>query len=112
MNDGLDKMSDSDLSVAFAIQVAGWYYFNAGWRNSDDEACESPRFSTSADAVMPWLEGNFYSVAFDPDEGYKITVVQNHWPKEPIITEGTSPTFARAACIALIRAKRALKGAA
>ena len=80
MNKSYEEMTDAELSKEFAVKVA----------------CIN--FATSADAVLPWLEkttelfeiyhdGNLWNFS---DETQHISV--------------KASTFARAACIALIKA--------
>jgi hypothetical protein len=124
--DNLDSLSDSALSETFAVEVAGWRLLipkkgnvAALWENAAGETrerdgfgtyCISPdHFATSADAVLPWLVAEGWTCDnSEKTEPCKVRV----WPEGrwhiPII--GTAPTFARAACIALIRSKRAEKG--
>jgi hypothetical protein len=117
--DNLDTLSDAELNEAFAVDVAGWVMNST--RTSGIDPTKSfegkpPSYATSADAVLPWLERHGW-----------------HWDHTLISTLGTGdykrririygPTkrdfiqcdfpwatsFARAACIALIRSAR--KGA-
>lgn len=118
MNDELDKLSDLELSIHFAREVALWSlnFENGYWirpdgsevlREDGDEGPAFPIFATSADAVLPWLEKEWW------DANHRWTPLFrafNVWIKESeskVSGYGSSPSFARAACIALIRAKRA-----
>jgi hypothetical protein len=93
MNDNLDQL---------AAEVAGY-------RKLVTEQDWHPRFSTSADAVLPLLEQanqwscvNKLTIGY---WGYTVSVCL----KVPCSFRGEAPTFPRAACIALVRAKRAMK---
>jgi hypothetical protein len=74
-----------------------------------DRFAPFPPFTTSADAVLPWLKkagawGNKYS----PAGGHEVSCYRWSGDKDRVEWFGaTAPTFARAACISLIRAKRA-----
>lgn len=68
-------------------------------------------FATSADAVLPFLNGRAYGVASGvhgcPEGMVALILYTGHIRTDH---QAIAPTFARAACIALIRAKRAEKG--
>lgn len=117
MNDILDKLRDDTLSEIFAVEVAGWELV-ADFENR--KMWKTPQgliwggatsFATSADAVLPWLEKHGYAKAQlvsgsdQPMLWYISYPVKSGWDE----VHGKAPTFARAACIALIRAKRAAK---
>ncbi len=125
MSDNLDQLSDAALSEVFAVEVAGFLPMDHMlW---DVGACRLPfcrersdgrwiatgnlPFATSADAVLPcmrdiqWTARNGHDYC---DEMHRVTILRNG--SGHIIAEAFAPTFARAACIALIRAKRAEKG--
>lgn len=106
----LNELTDAELNEAFAVEVAGWKRCRSPFQSKsdpssrgwDDPKCygrkELPKWSTSADAVMPWLDatkhwGNLY-------------LGNNHRIEIEHRFSGTGPTFARAACIALIEQKR------
>jgi hypothetical protein len=72
-------------------------------------------FATSADAVLPfldsagWAEVNHWVARFGlpaPTKKWRVRVLFRN-----SFIEGEAPTFARAACIAVIKAKRAEKEA-
>lgn len=72
------------------------------------EKCQIPSFATSADAVMPWLEKCLgWNVSKPFSESYHFVSVKTG--DEDIFSwhNSTGETFARAACIALIRSARA-----
>lgn len=70
--------TDEQLNNAVAIHVAGWTCFDSeapwGWRNPAGELfhrADVPRFTTSADAVLPFLEKHswMHYDHFDPRDG-------------------------------------------
>ena len=139
MTDQLDQLTDAQLSEVFAREVAAWgihsrntaFWVDAEKRDGtafDVRALVGElRFATSADAVLPFLErqrawskgtvGQAVTVYGErlspspkpegvPDSEWMILApIGHHWNEaKPLVS------FARAACIALIRAKRAEKG--
>ena len=104
MSDELDQLSDAALSERFAVEVAGIWPENY-----------SPElhgiFATSADAVLPMLRNYEYvDVSREhEDPPREWCVVLSVTRESRPIYFGQAPTFARAACIALLRAKRAEK---
>lgn len=68
-----------------------------------------PPFSTDANAVLPWLEDcAVKAVRQCGEEGFPDEWMVDVFNGAPMgYGTATAPTFARAACIALIRAKRA-----
>jgi alkyl hydroperoxide reductase subunit AhpF len=87
----LDQLTDRELSEVFAVEVVG---------NND----EGHPYATSADAVLPYIEDGFTA-----DRACHLeTKPWDVWVsgKGPAV-RARAPTFARAACIALILAKRA-----
>lgn len=112
MSDALDTLSDDALSGAFARDGLGRAIDGGMMRMADEKCggigfeswCAIPPFATSADAVLPLLEKLVrVHIEWNRAGGYWFVQI----PSGHI---GTAPTFARAACIALIRAKRAEKG--
>lgn len=115
--DNLDTLNDAQLSEVFAVEVAGWRKITFRRREIWDAhgiPYTHPTFATSADAVLPFLEkyewGKF---SFGPITIYGY---EQRWSEEfgrnfrtqIVLGEGPKKaTFARAACIALILAKRA-----
>jgi len=90
VSDELDKLSDAELSDVFAVTMG--------------VTCDPDDYATSADAVMPWLEKREWSA----NGGLgcmpvAVRVLDENYREH----RSSAPTFARAACIALIRAKRA-----
>lgn len=117
MTDELDSLPDAKLSEVFAMEVAGWKKVeDCGWSDSDDEMIwdyaedelASPIFATSADAVLPWLMQIEWWGDGIKSKQRLVGVDVN--TKPGYCVQAIAPTFARAACIALIRAKRAQKG--
>ncbi len=130
MSDELDSMGDAQLSEVFAVECAGWvkrlgcthpenepdddvmcWY---GPKRDNQTATEKrygyvtpPTFATSADAVLPFLrEPEIVDVdRMDGRLGWRIVIMDY----QDLYAMAESPTFARSACIALIRAKRAAK---
>lgn len=116
----LNELTDAELSECFAVEVAGWrdivqnpiykgvYLsgFNDSIGKTESANCGSrwgcPMFSTSADAVLPWLYKRHWEVQQTSSSKAPIRVLLDH-SRGPC---GEATTFARAACIALIEAKR------
>lgn len=124
----LEELTDQELSEAFAVEVAGWRRRIATVENpveqggmrlpnhfslktieawtSESELRHTgvysgpPSFATDANAVLPWLEKDVWQGGFQPGSpGYNWVRVPNG--------NGHATTFARAACIALIKSQRA-----
>lgn len=132
-SDALDQMSDADVTMMFAREVAG-LLMPAYWEGSDfpfvcrldpegNRMTAFPHFATDANAVLPWLEKHaawskgtvgsavsVYGRKMSPvpkpegvaDSDWMVLhVIGHHWNEAvPRVS------FARAACIALIRAAR------
>lgn len=126
MNDELDKLSDAELSELFAVEVAGWVYVPDGcgvqWFVPPNLPPAAnlrtnrpvPQFSTDTNAVLPWLEkwklGAPHTKgpsAYLKNDGWSVVAYNGKEPPNHANAIAVAPTFARAACIALIRAKRA-----
>lgn len=114
--DDLDQLSDEKLSECFVVEVAGWIhgqFVNDWWRPGSDMVEPVPSFATDANAVLPWLEKHGWKATGVRAGGTSATtmIVLSH----DLMTEITALScdrindFARAACVALIRAKRATK---
>jgi hypothetical protein len=119
----LDQLTDRDLSEVFAVEVAGWKRGKsikgspAIWPPDCDPPTKRRKggwphgisvgdsFATSADAVLPFL---------DQCSHVKLERFRDGWwgyVSTPSFGKCDGPTtFARAACIALIEAKRAEGG--
>lgn len=135
MNDDLEAMSDSELSARVALEVAGWFCMRFGypegqhgqqspgmlscdpshkdacWHNGHSQFQVPPPFATSADAVLPWLEKQGWKCAGNRAGQTSATTVfvvcHQSASQEGFAVSCDQPNdFARAACIALIRAKR------
>ena len=120
MTDELDSMDFVQLSETFATEVAGWKHEGpviiaakkggiiANWKNANGDWVYDPTFATDANAVLPWLgkHQNANSYAFGI---WMIRIIISDSRPIKILAEASAPTFPRAACIALIRAKRAEK---
>jgi hypothetical protein len=125
MNDQLDGMSNAELDEIFTVEVAGFVpmdcmlhdvgaYRGAGSRERSDGkwiASHIP-FCTNANAVLPWLEKHFIETEWcSPGQHHPRETHDNWRIRIPgvIAGDGRARTFARAAVLALIRAKRASK---
>jgi len=126
MSDELDRLNNSELSEAVAREVLGCEVDGEGAMRMPDTSMGGqgfehwriiPPFAWSADAVLPLLEvrgwrgtsnrcGSTCAATVttqDPETGEQFTAQASD--------ESTQAPFARAACIALIRAARAKGGA-
>ena len=94
--------TDDELNAAFAEKVAGWWL----WPGYRDQWCDGTedrgkaRFTTSFDAVLPWL-GKWRTIAIDWDRIAGLWSVGVGQHKD---TPAYSPVLPRAAVIALLRA--------
>ena len=142
--DSLESLSDLELNEVFAVEVCGWTAGEGKWidDNGGDGYCSSgysleweghwiddgkrkfPRtalaFSSSADAVLPYLEkASHERVAFTDSIWYdkmgdywtvELRVPARQAPARDKIEIGAShASFARAACLALVKAHKAAK---
>lgn len=123
----LDSLTDVQLSEVFAREVAGWGIHRrntALWVDADKVAStkyevhafhDELRFATSADAVLPFIEASgVFPEIMRPWQNLLTEGVEpvRVWEVRFDAVWAIAPTFARAACIALIRAARAGKGRA
>ena len=109
----LNELTDAELSECFAVEVAGWkipsgctnyrtrpdgvrVFFNTLTDNDP-----VPEFSTSADAVLPWLNKSEWNASSGDDGLFRVTVYSGEK-----VSTAMDVSFERAACIALIEAKR------
>ncbi len=95
MTDNLDTLSDAELNRAFTIEVTGEHFTHG----------TEEKFCTDANAVLHWLEkAGSWTQDFDPfvpiPMRYRVYLRR-------FDIEGVASIPARAAVIALIRAKRA-----
>ncbi len=122
MTDELEQLTDAQLSAVFAVEVAGWRFHkgdpNEQWVALHDDwwicsaECdkrpaqsmfkEVHPFATSADAVLPHLEryGPYVHCEICATE-WHVTILD--YDGNSVV--GIGQSFARAACLALIRAK-------
>ncbi len=135
-NDGLDAKSDSELSVLFAHEIVGFKWIGnpdsrtshlvrpdfkynaANWITSQSPTerfkkqvtSAVPDVCTDANAVLPWLEKLLsWRITGASGAGVGWIVEVDFTPvseNAAMHSLGRAPTFARAAVIALLRAKR------
>jgi hypothetical protein len=122
--DNLDSLSLEELNRIMAVEIAGWFSHATESKKCHDPeglSCywdDVPPFSTSADAILPWLEKGFVtayrgdgiSETIAPDSPWTVHFRLAHLPPGNSHI-GTAPTFPHAAAKALIRAERAKKQA-
>lgn len=116
--DTLDQATDAELNELFAVEVAetmeridpqhGEARAYAMKRTGAYRSCEwrdhFTDFATDANAVLPWLEKcGPWKADQSPPDGVWVSV------DRPAFAQAYADTFARAAVIALIRARRAGK---
>jgi len=122
-----EEMSDAELSEAFALQVAGWTrpiremeegmlnHSDFYWKDASRLVTGWPNFAKSADAVLPWLSKPFthaknwkVNINFSClSEMHYVTIYDGLLAEEyPSAYLGVAPTLARAACLALLNAKK------
>lgn len=124
--DSLDAKSDAELNQLFSVEVVRRRFDQTvayGWRDSKGArrpTAEWPEnFCADANAVLFWLE-NWHrenpmnrsieiSRAGNCRMDWFITLVIENEEQKYDYSMGTASTFARAACLSLIRAKRASK---
>lgn len=124
--DDLDQKTDAELSEVFAVEVAeavrrpdesktDWFVPGQSIHGRGRWLNELPPFATSADAVMPWLEKWKGRETDGIVNIRRINSVPPTWVVSLAADIGKTYFYggahilARAACIALIRAKRATK---
>lgn len=129
--DNLDSLPDAQLDELFRREVCGWYpepCNKAFWRThhpKENDPFEGyigkepshyhsrslPPFCASADSVLPWLEKWDWDCAWNrADYLIRIFKYPRH-NREDAQWWAAGKTFARCAVIALLRARRAEKGA-
>lgn len=120
--DNLDQPPDAELSEVFAVEVAGYKRFldpacGFIWKDAEGAVViprVRQRFATSADAVLPYIDALGWAEVNQWNQRDGKPTNERAWRVRVMARgsyiEGTAPTFARAACIALLRATRAEKG--
>lgn len=103
--DTLDQATDAELNELFSHEVAGWIKSVVTNKPDGHPWMKSPPiFATDANAVLPWLEKcGPWKADQSPPDGVWVSV------DRPAFAQAYADTFARAACLALIRARRAGK---
>lgn len=131
MSDNLDQLSDAELSETFAVDMCqtlkretprdgglrAYSVVGTGaWREIREEGAwgwpeDFVDYAMSADAVMPWLEKSAEMVCISRYTGWdELDWAVLLWENDEngaLVAQGESPSLARAACLALIRAHRA-----
>ena len=115
-NDKLEQLTDAELSEVFAVEVAGWEKVMPSergytWKNPNGNGegnpvlVSYPPFAYHVDAVLPWLEKHNEITILREDGFWKVYlyVFKDMAP----LYKSYNTSFPRAACVALIRAKRA-----
>jgi hypothetical protein len=122
VSDNLDQLSDTALSEVFAVEVLNWKRgINCDGRPAVwPPDCEpytkrkqgewpygisiGATYAVSADAVLEhFVSGELHTLRRKPERAAFVDTEHGRFA-------GYASTFARAACLALIRAKRAEKG--
>jgi hypothetical protein len=113
----VSELSDAALSELFAEKIAGYERDakNAGcWRSPNMTRGAFPNtpppFATSADAVLPFLHGWIWRAGGgDTPDACSITISKENGrtPHDASKFYHGKGTFARAVCVALLRAKEA-----
>jgi hypothetical protein len=114
MNDNLSNMTDSELSGAFAVEVAGYVRLNEVWVEDPIRKIgfdsSMLKFSTSMDAVLPWLAKRGWTEMSQSDMRNGKPSGECRWRVRLIhlgqFVEAIAPSLPRAACITLIMAAR------
>lgn len=122
--DDLDAKTDAELNELFLREVAGWFpepnnksFWRTHWPRDNDNFkgyqgpepshfhnVMLPRPCTDANAVLPWLEKEKrWEINYFGDAQWK----EKAYCAEVRGFRVLAPTFARAAVLALLRAKRA-----
>lgn len=112
--------TDDELNIAFAKNVCGWYqdislekemfWASRGWATTR----KLPAFTTSADAVLPWLDRHYSWHIEKAIKGYRCVIADEQWwlGSDALVRvdtdtwqyEGRADNAARACAIALLRA--------
>lgn len=114
----LNQLSDAELSVVFAVEVAGDSPDNVAWFTKaiakghvDPNALP---YAHSMDAVLPFITKHGWAELIQWDMVNGIYAKSSRWKVSILVRgliEGESTSLPRAACIALILAARAEKEA-
>ena len=121
--DNLYQLDDAELSGLFAEKVARLksicikaivnpriehYTYSAPTKDNPYLRLPLPSFATSADAVLPWLEKHTWRGCSycSPHGDHRAATVEVFCERDSSMITVQSTTLPRAACIALIRAKR------
>ena len=133
-SDTLDQATDAELNELFAVEVAETMeridpqhgearayamkgtgaYRSCEWRDHFTD------FATDANAVLPYLEKDQFVISNLSSDGVTVELFKDYpgigpeyncpqGPSTEVYAQGAAPILARAACIALIRARRAGK---
>lgn len=107
----LNELTDAELSECFAVEVAGWTKPNGMWTHPNGTPMGFiPPFSTSADAVLPWLEKHLCVSVTWAANGWHVVIHTETGSGDdydmPVLGQADDAALSRAACIALIEAKR------
>ena len=108
MSTDYSKLSDAELSAAVAEKVAGWRMVGKkrGLPPGNSGTYPNtgiPPYATSADAVLPLLPKERHKtfwICHAGYLGYRICIHSGETGN--ILAEAEAPTFARAACLALL----------
>lgn len=118
MTDDLDKKTDDHLNALFSEEVAGirpichcgdyvdTHGHNSGHSPVVMKDADEPNWCSDANAVLPWLEKFGWMGTSGAKEGAAVKVLAGPQP-HVFEVRANAPTFARAAVLALLRAKRA-----
>jgi len=114
MTDDLDTKTPVELNEIFAEDVLNLQYEREShtWRKEDGSIVFSRPASTISDVTIPFLNEYPWLLNAYPGKVW-ILVYEKNRPGLScldILSEATSDTFAKCACIALVRAKRKEKG--
>lgn len=103
---GLDDLSGAELNRLFAEKVCGWPLTDGVKRKLLLDETPFPNFTTSADAVLPWLEKSNYAIqiTFCPStDMWCVELIQRFTGTKSF--QGKGETFPLAAVRARLKAK-------
>ncbi len=107
MSTDLSQLTDAQLSEAFAVEVAGMERLTHTLWVFPGGLAQPLNFATSADAVLPYLKATGWTSYSGGDANPPFKAVRVSVDRAGHDFDGYAPTFARAACIALLLARRA-----